>query len=411
LCSVLPHLYFKSGIIDPWFNFFIVFAILQYSSFAEHKKSWHLYLSVILIGLAVLTKGPVALLLYGLTILVYSIINKFSGFPSIKQIGISILLLAMVCSMWILPAMLQTGTAVLKQFIDYQVRLLSTADAGHGGPWFYHIIVLLVGLLPASVIFIGSYIKRANKSRNSTAQLMHILFWIGLIVFSIVKTKIVHYSSICYLPLTYLAALYLNDTNFVYTAIPKGLRYFFSFIILLVILILCLLPVLLQFLPLLASATKDQFTIDTLKINYHWHWTHALAGLLGLCCLLYSLSDKKQYYFSTRAAMFIFVLQACIYTLISPAEEIAQGAEIEHIQFVAKKDAYLATDYQNYGRFFYKGITPQNRLPSFSDYNKKFDKDLYLLSRSNAKERLQKEYPFFRLVREKNGYLLWLKEK
>ena len=39
---------------------------------------------------------------------------------------------------------------------------------------------------------------------------MLILFWVVLILFSIVKTKIVHYSSLCYFPLTFLAALQLE---------------------------------------------------------------------------------------------------------------------------------------------------------------------------------------------------------
>ena len=35
---------------------------------------------------------------------------------------------------------------------------------------------------------------------------MMVSFWVVLILFSIVRTKIIHYSSFCYFPLTYLAA-------------------------------------------------------------------------------------------------------------------------------------------------------------------------------------------------------------
>jgi hypothetical protein len=47
-------------------------------------------------------------------------------------------------------------------------------------------------------------------TRNDHRRWMVILFWVVLILFSIVKTKIVHYSSLCYFPLTYLAALQLE---------------------------------------------------------------------------------------------------------------------------------------------------------------------------------------------------------
>ena len=39
---------------------------------------------------------------------------------------------------------------------------------------------------------------------------MKILFWVVLILFSIVQSKIVHYSSPAYFPLTFLAALVLD---------------------------------------------------------------------------------------------------------------------------------------------------------------------------------------------------------
>src|SRR5690606_13079564 len=50
--------------------------------------------------------------------------------------------------------------------------------------------------------------------RNSRFKLpfeawMRYLFWVVLILFSIVTTKIVHYSSMTYLPLSFLAALHV----------------------------------------------------------------------------------------------------------------------------------------------------------------------------------------------------------
>ena len=61
--SWLPHLYFKSGIIDPGFNLFIFIAFFQlYLSILEPSKKLHPVLAGLFLGFAVLTKGPVALL-------------------------------------------------------------------------------------------------------------------------------------------------------------------------------------------------------------------------------------------------------------------------------------------------------------------------------------------------------------
>src|ERR1035437_1132101 len=70
--SFLPFLYFKSGIIDPWFNLFMFLSIcfiLQW--FHSNKKTnVNALYAGLFAGLAVLTKGPVAILIIGLTFLV-----------------------------------------------------------------------------------------------------------------------------------------------------------------------------------------------------------------------------------------------------------------------------------------------------------------------------------------------------
>ena len=69
--SILPHLYFRSGIIDPWFNLFIFtglyFVILfhwkknGYDSIRLNLSPWlYLFLGGLIVGLGILTKGPVA---------------------------------------------------------------------------------------------------------------------------------------------------------------------------------------------------------------------------------------------------------------------------------------------------------------------------------------------------------------
>src|SRR4051812_7527827 len=69
-CSLLPQVYFRSGIIDPVFNLFIflgIFFIYKLSlqnDFEDSKtrrrnRRWNLLLSALFIGLATLTKGPV----------------------------------------------------------------------------------------------------------------------------------------------------------------------------------------------------------------------------------------------------------------------------------------------------------------------------------------------------------------
>ena len=71
--SILPFIYFKSGIIDPWFNLFIFLGIYQCYLYVISDKNRTLKLagSALFIGLAILTKGPVALLVFLLSAGIY----------------------------------------------------------------------------------------------------------------------------------------------------------------------------------------------------------------------------------------------------------------------------------------------------------------------------------------------------
>ena len=73
--SFAPLLYFKSGIIDPVFNLFIFLSIWHWYRITRcesenSRPHWHYFLVGLFIGLAVLTKGQVALLLLGLVALI-----------------------------------------------------------------------------------------------------------------------------------------------------------------------------------------------------------------------------------------------------------------------------------------------------------------------------------------------------
>ena len=208
--SLLPQLYFKSGIIDPWFNLFIflsIFQLFRYSDVQPSAKS--ILLAGLFAGLAVMTKGPVALLIIGLCYAVHALLNRFRNFIKWKDILLFLLLAASVGSIWFIALLLKGEAHVIRDFFNYQVKLFSTEESDHGGPFYYHFLVLLVGCFPAAVLSVLSMrkIKNGNDIPFPFHRWMLILFWVVLILFSIVKTKIIHYSSLCYFPLTYLAAV------------------------------------------------------------------------------------------------------------------------------------------------------------------------------------------------------------
>jgi len=102
----------------------------------------------------------------------------------------------------VLAEIRKNGPDVLHDFLQYQLDLFKNPVAGHGQPFWYHPLILLVGCFPASIFAIkGFFIPNTSLPDPQKRLLlwMKILFWVVLILFSIVKTKIVHYSSLCYL--------------------------------------------------------------------------------------------------------------------------------------------------------------------------------------------------------------------
>ncbi|MGA2298095.1 MAG: glycosyltransferase family 39 protein, partial [FCB group bacterium] len=276
--SFLPFLYFKSGIIDPVFNLFIFvgmyFLYMMYFTHIENKyiKKWHYTaLAGLFIALAVLTKGPVGYLLPTLSLFIFGILNrKYSKFPFMQFLLYSVIAL-LPLTLWYVLVISSTGGNIFSQFIIYQIRLLTSQEAGHGGPIYYHFVVLLLGCFPASIFMLRAFRKNNEDSllQKYFRQWAVILLCVVLGVFSIVETKIIHYSSLAYFPITFLSAYSI------YLIINEKLRWKNSttwllgiFGIVISILFISF-PFLMMNIGKFLPKVTDAFTHELLKANVH----------------------------------------------------------------------------------------------------------------------------------------------
>jgi len=212
--SLLPQFYFRTGIIDPWFNLFIFLGVHQLTigTKTELIQRKNLILSAVFIGLAVLTKGPTAFGIIGICCSVYFLLNfKKHRWKFTDAILYSFTVLVIGFS-WFLIEFLRGRGYIIQEFIDYHVRLFAEGESGHGQPFYYHPIVLLIGCFPMSLFFIFGWFQKHSDTEavDHYSKWMSILFWVVLIVFSIVKTKIIHYSSLTYFPMSFLATLAID---------------------------------------------------------------------------------------------------------------------------------------------------------------------------------------------------------
>ncbi|RME18062.1 MAG: glycosyltransferase family 39 protein, partial [Bacteroidetes bacterium] len=142
--SVLPHLYFRSGIIDPWYN---LLGFVFFSGMVEFLKSnsikW-LMIGSASLGLSVLTKGPAMVLITGLSLIFLFFLSKKElvlDSYRVKILFYGFLLFVFMGGSWFLFEYFWGDKRIIYAFLDYQIRLFKTQDSGHGGFFLYHFIV------------------------------------------------------------------------------------------------------------------------------------------------------------------------------------------------------------------------------------------------------------------------------
>jgi 4-amino-4-deoxy-L-arabinose transferase-like glycosyltransferase len=381
----LPHFYFKSGIIDPTFNLFIFLAFFQvhlvrYST----RPTLHSVLAGAFLGLAVLTKGPVAILIALLAFAVYIILNKGLTGYKIKHLLIIGIVTMLPMLLW-LGATVYTygmnyGSWFINEFITYQIRLFTTEDADHGGPFFYHFVTLLVGCFPAS-IFLLSY--KRNQFTPGTApahftRWMWLLFWVVLILFSIVKTKIVHYSSLCYFPLTYLAATQVVRLTTEGIRFPKWAKIALIFLGSCIALLITALPVVGINKSKIIPYIEDPFAVGNLSANVHWSYAECLWGILYVTCIVIAVIYMNRNFLRGMIILCVvqvIMIQVTILHFTPKIEAYSQRAAIEYFKSFAGKEVYIhPLGYKSYANLFYaqKGdFAPQQYRAIRKDKNGK----------------------------------------
>ncbi len=419
--SLLPHLYFKSGIIDPWFNLFIFLSIYHLAKYSSNEKLFStkaILLAGTFAGLAMMTKGPVALLIIGLCYGVFILMNGFKNFMRIKDILLFLLLASLVGSIWFIALLLNGQQQIIYEFIIYQVRLFKTEDAGHGGPFIYHFVVLLIGCFPAAALCLLSLrIKPASAIASPHFhKWMLILFWVVLILFSIVKTKIVHYSSLCYFPLSFLAAVGFYSVYTRKKTLPswnKYLQFGTGLLLALVIIIVSFIDQLKPWL-LVPGRIEDEFARANLQANVKWNGFETVPGFLMLAGVIYFIVMANKNIRRALVILFVTSMVAVniLLVMIAPkVEPYSQGAAIEFYESKEKENAIVETlGFKSFAHLFYakrpahlgKAVTDSIlAMPTQPSV------PVYFVSKIMEEENIKRDAPQMEKMYSKNGFVFY----
>jgi len=424
--SFLPHLYFKSGIIDPWFNLFIFLSLYFLARFlttkAEERQRWQMIaLSSLFAGLGILTKGPVAMLVVVLSYLLFLLINRGKGWTSIRFYFGWLLGVLVVALLWFGLEIAQHGWWFVDAFVKYQIRLAQTKDAGHGGFLLYHFVVLLLGCFPASLLLFTRVRKPQTDTQEVFRKLMIASLLVILIVFTIVKTKIVHYSSFAYFPLVYLAALAVDD----FSMQRISMRRWQMIALLLGGILWSVLFIALPWLGmhpewLRIVLQQDAFALRNLDAKVDWTYLHMIPGTLFLIAVVISfLLFVRKMVKSAFIVLFIacIVAMQTLLTLFAPRiEKYSQHAAIQFFTSLQGKDVYVKTlGYKSYAQYFYTRIQPGQRKEAKDELwllTGPVDKPTYFVSKITAKESILAEHgERLQVLYEENGFVFYQRKQ
>jgi 4-amino-4-deoxy-L-arabinose transferase-like glycosyltransferase len=423
--SFLPHFYFKTGLIDPLFNLFIFLGIYQFvnlTNLENYKpaKSFRIaVLAGLFIGLGILTKGPVALLVTLFSIGLYWATLSFKPVIPFKYLFVFIISAFIVSCAWFGIDTINNGPKFIIAFVQRQIALLTTPDAGHGGPFYYHFIVLLFGCFPAS-LFMFSAMKREVSETYGIRNMkkwMIILLVTVLLIFSIVKTKIIHYSSLAYFPITFLAAYGLYKLIYLSKKKPDKLLVFG--LILISAVISCLLisiPYVARHINILEPYIADKFGKAALHAQVSWSGWESTVGIIYFiffCIGLYLFTRKEVRFFGV---LFIFIagafcVQLSLYVFAAKIEAYSQRASIEFFEARQNEDCYVEVwGFRSYAPYFYtrKGPTANSKFKDAGTivYSDHIDKPAYIVMKTgdlSITDFIQNHH--FQKIGEKNGFV------
>jgi len=422
--SLLPHFYFKSGIIDPWFNFFIFTSVyffmrvqMKKKQLVEGKSILFIMLSAFLLGLAIITKGPVALLIFSLCFLIYWFIEKRRSVLSFGELFLFAIVLLASGGLWFFAEIITGHSDVIMQFINYQIRLFKTEDAGHGGPFYFHVIILLIGCFPASIFAfrgMSSEMKDDEKGREISLW-MGLLFWVTLILFSMVKTKIIHYSSLCYYPLTYFAALAMSNLMDGEVKWRKWMSWGLCITGGLIAIALIGLPIAGMNAQAIihSSILKDPFAAANLEADIHWSFADCLLGIFLLGTLIVSIiflhKGKIKRGILTMFFGSLITTNLALAIITPKIELLTQQAAIDFYQSLQGKDVYVTTlGFKSYAHFFYSDVQPSANMHSTDEdwlLKGDIDKPAYFVCKINSAADWEKWYPQLKEISRKNGFV------
>ncbi|MBF0489896.1 MAG: glycosyltransferase family 39 protein [Candidatus Omnitrophica bacterium] len=207
----------KTVFTDMIFTVFILYSLLSfYLVYCNPKVKLKGILAFYLFAaLAVLTKGPLGLLIPEATVVIFLLYRRDLAFLKSREIGVGFLLSLMVAVPWYWYEISKYGDAFIHEFFyNDHWRRLTTAEHKGNDHWFFYPVTMLAGLFPWSLFLGAAFVDLYKRLKFSIKPFEYFLLsWIVVVffVFQFAHSKLASYILPMFPALALLAANYIDE--------------------------------------------------------------------------------------------------------------------------------------------------------------------------------------------------------
>ena len=201
---------------DIALTFFITLALYffyrAYTDKSRRKSVWFLFYASL--GFAVLSKGPIGVLLPGLIIFLFLIIKRRLNIIKDMQLGWGTLFFLVIAAPWYGLIILRNEDYAGYFFIQQNLAYFFSGESRHPRPFYYYIPILAGGFAPW-VFFLPAALFRALRKKFGHTEdgTLLLVLWFGatFLFFSTASSKLSTYILPLFPAVSLLVALLWND--------------------------------------------------------------------------------------------------------------------------------------------------------------------------------------------------------
>ncbi|HYK76921.1 MAG TPA: glycosyltransferase family 39 protein [Daejeonella sp.] len=380
----------RLAVSDPYLIFWMCGSFMSFFLFLSGKKKHWLWLMYIAFGLGFLTKGPIAIALPALIMLVFLLITRRFNWPLIRSfnLGAGVLIVLLVAFPWYALNYFQShGVWTREFFLYHNLGRFSETMEGHRGFFLLPLFIMIVGLLPMGAFLIQSLWFSWKKRDQELVLFCFLITVITVLFFSVSKTQLPNYTVPAYPFAAILIAVFLDEISRK-TISVKGIGWsYFLYSI---------------FAVAIPLAVYFGLKADADLKTYRYLWIFFLALPLGLLPGWYFLVKKRFNYLLATMILSFFISNFFFFWKAYPAVYSANPVSVS-LPLVQKKEHLVYYKMLNPAYIF----TLQQTIPRIGDLTElknyvRQNPDAVIISRKEFMEEILSTGDFKLIFEQRN---------